>query len=73
MVESFQTALAGLYFAEPSPNIDKVVLSALGDQTPSERLGKPVDRNAQRDGEPLVLLCVRRYRAPYLGVNKQGR
>ncbi len=44
-------ALAGLYFAEPSPEINKVFLAALGDNTIAERLGKPVDRDAQLAGD----------------------
>src|SRR6267154_2539357 len=44
-------ALTGLYFAEPSPAISKVFISALGDDTIAERLGKPVDRNSQVAGD----------------------
>jgi len=63
-------ALAGLYFAEPSPDVNKVFLSALGDSTIAERLGKPVDRNAQLAGD-IWFYYGSRY-GEYLGVTKQG-
>ena len=63
-------ALAGLYFAEPSPEIDKVFLSALGDNTIAERLGKPVDRNARLAGD-IWFYYGSRY-GEYLGVTKHG-
>src|SRR5260370_33343523 len=63
-------ALAGLYFAEPSPDVNKVFLSALGDSTIAERLGKPVDRNAQLAGD-IWVYDGSRY-GEYLGVTKQG-
>src|SRR5258708_27318923 len=44
-------ALAGLYFAEPAPEASNIFLAALGDNTIAERLGKPVDRNAQLAGD----------------------
>jgi predicted Zn-dependent protease len=63
-------ALAGLYFAEPSPEINDVFLSALGDSTIAERLGKKVDRDAQLAGD-IWFYYGSRY-GEYLGVTKQG-
>jgi predicted Zn-dependent protease len=63
-------ALAGLYFAEPSPEINRVFVSALGDSTIGERLGKPVDRNVQLAGD-IWFYYGSRY-GEYLGVTKQG-
>ena len=63
-------ALTGLYFAEPSPEISKVFISALGDDTIAERLGKPVDRNSQLAGD-IWFYYGSRY-GEYLGVTKQG-
>jgi predicted Zn-dependent protease len=63
-------ALAGLYFAESSPEINKAFLAALGDNTIAERLGKPVDRNAQLAGD-IWFYYGSRY-GEYLGVLKQG-
>jgi predicted Zn-dependent protease len=45
------TALVGLYFAEPSLEVNSAFLNALGDQPIGERLGKPVDRNNQLAGD----------------------
>jgi hypothetical protein len=63
-------ALAGLYFAEPSPEINKVFLAALGDNTIAERLGKKVDRDALLAGD-IWFYYGSRY-GEYLGVTKQG-
>ena len=63
-------ALTGLYFAEPSPEISKVFVSALGDETIAERLGKPVDRNSQLAGD-IWFYYGSRY-GEYLGVTKLG-
>jgi predicted Zn-dependent protease len=63
-------ALASLYFAEPSPDMNKVFLAALGDSTVGERLGKPVDRNVQLAGD-IWFYYGSRY-GEYLGVTKQG-
>jgi predicted Zn-dependent protease len=63
-------ALAGLYFAEPPPDTNKVFIAALGDNTVGERLGKPVDRNAQLAGD-IWFYYGSRY-GEYLGVTKQG-
>ncbi len=63
-------ALTGLYFAEPSAEVNNVFLAALGDNTIAERLGKPVDRNAQLAGD-IWFYYGSRY-GEYLGVMKQG-
>ncbi len=63
-------ALAGLYFAEPPPDTNKVFIRALGDNTVGERLGKPVDRNAQLAGD-IWFYYGSRY-GEYLGVTKQA-
>jgi predicted Zn-dependent protease len=63
-------ALAGLYFVESSTEINKVFLSTLGDNTIGERLGKPIDRNAQLAGD-IWFYYGSRY-GEYLGVTKQG-
>ena len=63
-------ALAGLYLAESSPEASKAFLSALGDNTFAERLGKPVDRNAQLAGD-IWFYYGSRY-GEYLDVTKQG-
>ena len=43
-------ALVGLYFAEPTPDVNNAFLSALGDSTIAERLATPVDRAQQLAG-----------------------
>jgi cellulose synthase operon protein C len=43
-------ALAGLYFAEASPDVNSAFLSALRDETVAARLAKPVDRSEQLAG-----------------------
>ena len=63
-------ALAGLYFAEPSSEINKVFLAALGDSSIADRLGKPVDRNAQLVGD-IWFYYGSRY-GEYLGITQQG-
>jgi predicted Zn-dependent protease len=45
------TALVGLYFAEPSLEVNTAFLNALGDQPLGARLGKPIDRNIQLAGD----------------------
>src|SRR5208283_1832586 len=45
------TALVGLYFAEPSLEVNSSFLGSLGDQPIGERLGRPVDRNNQLAGD----------------------
>ncbi len=43
-------ALAGLYFAEPTEDVNRAFLSALGNATIAERLERPVDRAQQLAG-----------------------
>lgn len=64
------TALVGLYFAETRPAISSSFVSALGDQTIGERLGKPVDRDKQLAGD-VWFYYGSRY-GEYLGDTKQG-
>ena len=45
------TALVGFYFAQTQPLIKDAFLSALGDQTIGERIGKPVERDHQLAGD----------------------
>ena len=45
------TALVGLYFRDPSSEIDGAFRSALGQATIGESLGKPVDRTQQLAGD----------------------
>jgi predicted Zn-dependent protease len=63
-------ALVGIYFAEPSPEINKTFTGALGDSTIAERLGNHVDRDAQLAGD-IWFYYGSRY-GEYLGVTKQG-
>jgi predicted Zn-dependent protease len=63
------TALAGLYFTEPAPEIKGAFLGGLGDQTVGERLGKPVNRNEQLAGD-IWYYYGSRY-GEYLGATKQ--
>src|SRR5882757_1381531 len=53
-----------------SAEVNNVFLAALGDNTIAERLGKPVDRNAQLAGD-IWFYYGSRY-GEYLGVTKQG-
>ena len=64
------TALVGLYFAEPSLDVNTAFLNALGDQPVAERLGKPVDRNNQLAGD-VWFYYGSRY-GEYLGDLKRG-
>jgi predicted Zn-dependent protease len=43
-------ALVGLYFSEPTPNVNNAFLAALGDDPIGARLAKPVDRAQQLAG-----------------------
>jgi predicted Zn-dependent protease len=63
-------ALVGLYFAEPTPDVNNAFLAALGDEPISARLAKPVDRNQQLAGD-LWFYYGSRY-GEYLGVTKLG-
>jgi predicted Zn-dependent protease len=64
------TALVGLYFAEPSLEVNTAFLNALGDQPIGERLGKTVDRNNQLAGD-VWFYYGSRY-GEYLGDLKRG-
>jgi predicted Zn-dependent protease len=64
------TALVGLYFAEPSLEVNSAFLNALGDQPVGERLGKPVDRNNRLAGD-VWFYYGSRY-GEYLGDLKRG-
>ena len=44
------SALVGMYFSESTPAINQAFLDVLGDKTIGERVGKPVDRDAQLAG-----------------------
>jgi hypothetical protein len=48
---SSYNGLVGLYFAEPSPEINKSFISALGDETIGERLGKQLSRDHRLAGD----------------------
>ena len=63
-------ALAGLYFAEAGAGTNGNFVSALGDGTIGERIGKPVDRNSQLAGD-IWYYYGSRY-GEYLGATKQG-
>jgi predicted Zn-dependent protease len=63
-------ALTGLYFAEPTAEVNNAFLAALGDNKIAERIGKPVDRNAQLAGD-IWFYYGSRY-GEYQSVTKQG-
>jgi len=63
-------ALVGLYFAEPTPDVNNAFLAALGDDPISVRLAKPVDRNQQLAGN-IWYYYGSRY-GEYLGTSKLG-
>jgi tetratricopeptide (TPR) repeat protein len=63
-------SLVGLYFAEPTPQVNGAFLGALGDNTIAERLAKPVDRSQQLAGS-VWFYYGSRY-GEYRGVTKQG-
>jgi tetratricopeptide (TPR) repeat protein len=64
------TALTGLYFASPAPQVNTAFRDALGTATIGERLGKPVDRQLQLAGD-LWFYYGSRY-GEYLDVTKLG-
>jgi len=64
------TALVGLYFAEPTPEVNNAFLSALGDEPIATRLAKPVDRDQQLAGN-IWFYYGSRY-GEYLGTSKLG-
>ncbi len=63
--------LVGLYFAEPTPEVNSAFLGALGDAPIGARLGKPVDRNQQLAGN-IWFYYGSRY-GEYLGTTKLGQ
>jgi predicted Zn-dependent protease len=63
-------ALVGLYFAEPTPDVNNAFLAALGDESIATRLAKPVDRNQQLAGN-IWFYYGSRY-GEYLGVTQLG-
>jgi cellulose synthase operon protein C len=67
---SAYNGLVGLYFSEPSPEVNSAFLGALGDNTIAERLAKPMDRTQQLAGD-IWFYYGSRY-GEYLGVTKQG-
>ena len=68
--EKSYTALVGLYFAENQPAINSAFVSALGDQTVGERIGKPLDRDQQLAGD-IWFYYGSRY-GEFLGNTQQG-
>jgi predicted Zn-dependent protease len=67
---SAYNGLVGLYFSEPSPEVNAAFLGALGDDTIAQRLAKPVDRTQQLAGNTWFYYGSRY--GEYLGVTKQG-
>ena len=63
-------ALVGLYFSEPTPDVNNAFLAALGDDPISVRLARPVDRKQQMAGN-VWFYYGSRY-GEYLGTSKQG-
>jgi tetratricopeptide (TPR) repeat protein len=63
-------ALVGLYFAEPTPEVNNAFVAALGDDTIGARLGRPVDRAQQLAGN-IWFYYGSRY-GEYLGATKLG-
>ena len=63
-------ALVGLYFAEPTPDVNNAFLTALGDDPIGVRLAKPVDRNQQLAGNTWFYYGSRY--GEYLGTAKLG-
>ena len=63
-------ALVGLYFAEPTPEVNSAFLGVLGDDPISVRLAKPVDRAQQLAGNTWFYYGSRY--GEYLGTAKQG-
>ena len=65
---SSYNALTGLYFAESSASVNDSFVTALGDQTIGERIGKPADRSRQLAGN-IWFYYGSRY-GEYLGLTK---
>ena len=63
-------ALVGLYFSEPTAEVNNAFLAALGDDPISGRLAKPVDRDQQLAGNAWFYYGSRY--GEYLGTLKQG-
>jgi tetratricopeptide (TPR) repeat protein len=63
-------ALVGLYYAEPTADVNTAFLGVLGDNTIAERLAKPVDRRQQLAGNTWFYYGSRY--GEYLGATKQG-
>ena len=63
-------ALVGLYFAEPTPDVNNTFLTALGDDTIGVRLSRPVDRTEQLAGNTWFYYGSRY--GEYLGTTKLG-
>ncbi len=63
-------ALAGLYFAEPTADVNEAFLAALGDNTIAERMAKPIDRGQQLAGN-IWFYYGSRY-GEYLSVTRQS-
>ncbi len=63
-------ALVGLYFAEPTPEVNNAFLAALGDDPIGMRLARPVDRSQQLAGS-IWFYYGSRY-GEYLGATKLG-
>lgn len=63
-------ALVGLYFSEPTPEVNNAFLAALGDASIGERLAKAVDRAQQLAGNTWYYYGSRY--GEYLGMSKLG-
>ncbi|MGA2346272.1 MAG: hypothetical protein ABSF93_09720, partial [Candidatus Sulfotelmatobacter sp.] len=63
-------ALVGLYFAEPTPEVNNAFLAALGDEPIGVRLARPVDRTQQLAGNTWFYYGSRY--GEYLGAAKLG-
>ena len=63
-------ALVGLYYAEPSTEVNNEFVGALGDDPIGVRIGKPVDRDQQLAGNTWFYYGSRY--GEYLGTTKQG-
>ncbi len=66
---SAYTGLAGLYFANPAPQIQNAFLTALGDATIGERLSKPLNRKQTLAGDVWFYYAARY--GEYLGTVKK--
>ena len=63
-------ALVGLYFSEPTPEVNNAFLAALGDDPIGVRLAKPVDRTQRLAGDTWFYYGSRY--GEYLGMSKLG-